>query len=127
MSYNQREMRAMGKIAGNQNNQPTEKVISEYEEHLHHALAKNPRRSSHINTLMHGLGYFSKKLTAKEKAYFLDLLETYRNAKIPLSAILSVLESWIVRYDEEYLAQQTFFEPYPNELMDISDSGRGRT
>jgi len=126
MSYNQREMRALGKIAANENKLPIEDVISEYEKHLHHALSNHPRRSTHINTLMHGLGYFSKKLTSKEKAYFLDLLDNYRNSKIPLSAILSVLESWIVKHEEEYLARQTFFEPYPRELMDISDSGKGR-
>jgi len=126
MSYNQREMRALGKIAANENKLPIEDVISEYEKHLHHALSNHPRRSTHINTLMHGLGYFSKKLTSKEKAYFLTLLDNYRNSKIPLSAILSVLESWIIKYDVEYLARQTFFEPYPRELADISDSGKGR-
>ena len=126
MSYNQKEMRALGKIVGNQDKQPFKDVLADYEEHLHHALSKNPRRTSHINTLMHALGYFSKKLTSKEKAHFLDLLESYRNSRIPLSAVLSVLESWIAKYDEEYLARQTFFEPYPRELVEISDSGKGR-
>ena len=126
MSNNQREMRALGRIAANENKLPIEDVISEYEKHLHHALSNHPRRSTHINTLMHGLGYFSKKLTSKEKTYFLDLLENYRNHKIPLSTILSVLESWIIKYDVEYLARQTFFAPYPRELVDISDSGKGR-
>jgi uncharacterized protein YbgA (DUF1722 family) len=37
-----------------------------------------------------------------------------------------VLESWVIKYGEEYLARQTFFEPYPGALMDISDSGKGR-
>jgi uncharacterized protein YbgA (DUF1722 family)/uncharacterized protein YbbK (DUF523 family) len=127
MSYNQRGMRALGRIAANENKLPIEDVILEYEKHLHHALSSIPRKTSHINTLMHGLGYFSKKITSKEKAYFLTLLENYRNSKIPLSAILSVLESWIIKYDVEYLARQTFFEPYPMELTDISDSGKGRT
>ena len=120
-------MRALGKIVGNQDKKPLEEVLAAYEEHLHKALSKTPRRSTHINTLMHALGYFSKKLTSKEKAHFLDLLEDYRNHKIPLSAVLTVLQSWIVKYDEEYLARQTFFETYPKELSDISDSGKGRT
>ncbi len=126
MSYNQRGVRALGRIAANENKLPIEDVISEYEKHLQDTLSKNPRRSSHINTLMYGIGYFSKKLTSKEKTYFLDLLESYRSAKIPLSAILTVLESWVVKYDEEYLARQTFFEPYPRKLTDISDSGKSR-
>lgn len=126
MSYNQRGIRALGRITANENKLPIEGVIPEYEKHLQDALSKNPRRSSHINTLMHGVGYFSKKLTSKEKTYFLDLLESYRGAKIPLSAILRVLESWIIKYDEKYLARQTYFEPYPRELTDISDSGKSR-
>ncbi|MCK5710468.1 MAG: DUF1722 domain-containing protein [Deltaproteobacteria bacterium] len=127
MSYNQREMKALGRIAANENKLSIEDVISEYEQHLHHALSSIPRRSSHINTLMYGIGYFSKKLTSKEKAYFLDLLESYRSAKIPLSAVLSVIESWIIKYDVEYLARQTFFEPYPRELTDIPDSGKANS
>jgi len=126
MSYNQREMRALGKIAGNQDKRPVREVFSEYEEHLYKLLSKNPRRNSHINTLMHGLGYFSKKLSSKEKAYFLDLLESYRNRKIPLSAVTTVLQSWIIKYEEDYLECQTFFAPYPPELVEISDSGKGR-
>ncbi len=126
MTYNQKEMRALGKIIGNQNKLPIEDVISEYEAHLHNAMSKNPRRSTHINTLMHAVGYFSKKLTSKEKAYFLDLLDRYRDHKIPLSAVLSVLQSWIVKYDESYLARQSYFEPYPSELVEISDSGKGK-
>jgi uncharacterized protein YbgA (DUF1722 family) len=126
MSYNQREMRVLGKIAGNQDKLSIDEVISEYESHLQNMFSKNPRRSSHINTLMHGLGYFSKKLSSREKAYFLDLLENYRNHKIPLSAVTTVLQSWIIKYDEEYLARQTFFAPYPPELVEISDSGKGR-
>ncbi|MEX0998453.1 MAG: DUF523 and DUF1722 domain-containing protein [Thermodesulfobacteriota bacterium] len=127
MSYSQREMRVLGRIAANQSQLPIEEVISEYEKHLQIALSNHPRRSTHINTLMHGLGYFSKKLTSKEKFYFLTMLESYRNAKVPLSAILSVLESWIIKYDVEYLARQTFFAPYPTELVEITDSGKGRT
>jgi len=126
MSYNQREMRVLGRIAGNESKLPMDKVIPEYEKHLQVTLSNHPQRSTHINTLMHGLGYFSKKLASKEKAFFLTLLENYRNHKIPLSSVLSVLESWIIKYDEEYLARQTFFEPYPRQLVEISDSGKGR-
>ncbi|MEQ9618937.1 MAG: DUF523 and DUF1722 domain-containing protein [Deltaproteobacteria bacterium] len=126
MSYNQKEMRELGKITANMGRKPSSEVIAEYGERLHHAFANVSRRPSNINVLMHALGYFSDKLTGREKAYFLDLLESYRSGKIPLSAVLTVLESWIVKYEEEYLARQTFFEPYPPELIDIGDSGKGR-
>jgi uncharacterized protein YbgA (DUF1722 family) len=34
--------------------------------------------------------------------------------------------AWGVRFGEKYLLDQTFFRPYPQELLDISDSGKGR-
>ena len=75
---------------------------------------------------MHGLGYFSEKLSSDEKAFFLDSLERYRAGSVPLSVPLNIIRAFIVRFQENYLAQQTFFEPYPEELMEITDSGKGR-
>ncbi len=101
-------------------------VIKEYERHLFSALKQIPKYTSNINVLMHGLGYFSKNLSHKEKAFFLDILEEYRLKKVPLSVPISVLRSYIVRFNQEYLMQQNFFRPYPVELIEISDSGKGR-
>jgi uncharacterized protein YbgA (DUF1722 family)/uncharacterized protein YbbK (DUF523 family) len=126
MAYNQTELRALGRIVANPGKRPVEELLEEYEGHLLKALAKPARYTSDINVLMHALGYFSKKLNAEEKAFFLDTLEQYRDAKIPLSACLSVVRSWIARFGEPYLEMQSYFEPYPTELVEITDSGKGR-
>lgn len=75
---------------------------------------------------MHALGYFSKQLSSREKAHFLDLLELYRKAKIPMGTTVAVIRAWITRFETEYLEAQSFFEPYPPELIEITDSGKGR-
>ncbi|NIP30230.1 MAG: DUF1722 domain-containing protein, partial [Candidatus Dadabacteria bacterium] len=127
MAYNQKELRNMGKLLGDYNNRNFQVLKDNYEQNLHKCLSKMPRKTSFINALMHALGYFSKKLHTKEKAFFLEQLEDYRNNRIPISALLSVLRVWSVKYEEKYLLQQTFFEPFPKDLMDVSDSGKGRT
>jgi uncharacterized protein YbgA (DUF1722 family)/uncharacterized protein YbbK (DUF523 family) len=126
MSYNQKELRILGRIVANLEKHPVGIVLSAYEEHLLNALSKPARYTSDINVLMHALGYFSDRLKREEKAFFLDSLERYRGGKIPLSACLSVVRSWIVRFDEPYLEAQTYFEPYPSGLIEITDSGKGR-
>jgi uncharacterized protein YbgA (DUF1722 family)/uncharacterized protein YbbK (DUF523 family) len=126
MAYNQKELRLLGKIVGNQDRLSQAVVWERYETHLQRALIRPARYPSHINVLMHGMGYFSRQLSAKEKAHFLDLLEQYRQASVPLSAPVSIVRSWIERFDEEYLAGQVFFEPYPRGLIEITDSGKGR-
>jgi uncharacterized protein YbgA (DUF1722 family)/uncharacterized protein YbbK (DUF523 family) len=126
MAYNQKEMRALGRIVANLEKLSFGEVMRKYEEHLHRAFARAPRYNSNINVLMHGMGYFSKELSSKEKAFFLDQLEQYRIGKVPLSVPVGLLRSWIIRFENAYLAQQTFFEPYPLDLVEISDSGKGR-
>lgn len=126
MAYNQKEMRLMGKIVANHEKHPFATVIADYEPHLLQALARPARYGSNINVLMHALGYFSKNLTNEEKAFFLDALEEYRNGKLPLSVPNNLLRSWIIRFGSDYLAQQSFFTPFPKELVEITDSGKGR-
>ena len=126
MGYNQNEMRKMGKIIGGYDKKNLSNVISSYQSSLYNCLGKMPRKASFINVLMHCLGYFSNKLQSREKAFFLEQLQNYRNNKIPVSALLVVLKAWSIKYEQEYLLKQIFFEPYPSDLMNVSDSGKGR-
>jgi len=75
---------------------------------------------------MHALGYFKEGLNSEEKAFFLDSLQRYRTGKVPLSVPVGILRSWVVRFREPYLAQQALFQPYPEQLIEIADSGKGR-
>ena len=70
-------------------------------------------------------GYFKTKLKTR-KDHFIELLQKYAEKKIPLSSLLTILKSWAIRFDEKYLLRQTYFEPYPEALVEISDSGKGR-
>ncbi len=39
--------------------------------------------------------------------------------------LLALLRSWSIRFNVDYLKDQTIFEPFPNELFDVTDSGKG--
>ncbi len=126
MAYSQKSLKALGRIVANEKKIPLDELVPAYRTELGRAFARAPKFTSAINVLMHGMGYFSEELGAEEKAFFLDTLEQYRNAQVPLSVPVGVLKSWIVRFSEEYLASQVFFEPYPRALVEITDSGKGR-
>jgi len=126
MAYNQKELRILGRIVANPQKRPVDKVLNDYEEHLAAAFTRPPRYLSNINVLMHALGFFTKQLSSGEKGFFLDSLERYRSEKVPLSVPLNLARAWVVRFGEEYLGPQTFFAPYPEALMEITDSGKGR-
>jgi uncharacterized protein YbgA (DUF1722 family)/uncharacterized protein YbbK (DUF523 family) len=126
MACNQAALKQLGKIVANEAKLAPADVYNAYYPPMLRLLNSGPQRTQTINVLMHALGYFKKQLNTKEKAHFLDMLESYRERKVPLSAITSVLRSWTMRLESPYLDMQTFFMPYPPELMDINDSGKGR-
>jgi len=126
MAHSQKELRLLGKIVANHDKKPIKDVVADYGHHFKQAIAKIARNTSNINVIMHALGYFSENLIKSEKRHFIGILEKYRQGAAPLSSPLSIVQSWISRFDQKYLARQTYFEPYPEELCDINDSGKGR-
>lgn len=126
LAYNERVMRDLGRIVANPERKPVARVRAEYGRRLPAAFDRPAKYTAAINVLMHALGYFRDQLNSAEKAMFLDTLERYRRGRIPLSVPTAVLRSWIARFDQPYLAAQTFFGLYPDELVTISDSGKGR-
>jgi len=126
MTYSEVAMRKLGKIGANEEHRPVADVFADYGALLPRAFAGPPKYTAAINVLMHALGYFREGLTAGEKAFFLDALQRYRAGRAPLSVPVGIVQSWIVRFDQPYLAQQVLFRPYPEPLMDIADSGKGR-
>jgi uncharacterized protein YbgA (DUF1722 family) len=118
-AYNQKETRALGRIVANAGEKTLGDDMDEYREHLHRALGRPPRCTSYVNVLMSSMGYFRDGLSKEEKEFFLDTIRRYRDGKIPLIVPVDILRAWMVRFDEGYLKQQTFFEPYPEALLDI--------
>jgi uncharacterized protein YbgA (DUF1722 family)/uncharacterized protein YbbK (DUF523 family) len=125
MSYHQKNQKLLGKIVANHEKKPVNEVIMAYKSLLELSL-KNPlKRGTNINMLMHLLGYFKDNLAKEEKAYFLDVLEQYSQKKVPFSVPISVIKAWVIRFQEPYLKDQTIFEPYPKDILDVTDSGKG--
>lgn len=119
ISYNQKELKELGNILANQNQKSKNEVFLEYENHLFQAFQKNSRCNSNINVLQHMMGYVSSEISSEEKKFYLDLLDKFRNGQIPLSAPVNLLRSWAIRYNQKYLLSQTYFQPYPDELLDV--------
>jgi uncharacterized protein YbgA (DUF1722 family)/uncharacterized protein YbbK (DUF523 family) len=116
MSYSQKELRILGRIVASHKKRNLDDILTEYERHLELAMIKGPTFKSNINVLNHAFGYVSKKITKQERDFFLDCIQMYRDDRTPLESCVSMLSSWIIRFDVDYLKQQSFFHPYPEDL-----------
>ena len=126
MAYSQKELRILGSIVANHARRKPKEVLADYAFHFKKTFDKPVKFASNINVLMHAFGYFSQKLSSEEKRGILNTLEEYRREQIPLSVPLRLLRAHVIRFNEHYLMQQVFFEPYPLDLVEITDSGKGR-
>jgi len=127
MACSEKEMRALGRIVANTEKKPRTETFEEYQTHFRKAFAQPPKYSSSRNALMHAFGHFSKELTAREKRHFLHVLEEFRDHRAPLSSPLGLLRSWAIRFESRYLEEQALFEPFPEALVDLQDSGKAPT
>lgn len=116
MAYDKQRLSAMGRLVATVAERPMTETLDAYAENLYAALAEPARRSTHVNALMHAMGYLSKRVTRRERGDFLELLDAYRQGNAPLSACVAALASWVAQYGEPYLARQTYLHPYPEAL-----------
>jgi len=126
ISYSQSKAEMLGNITANHEHKNIREAMKLYFQTMTELFQYPARRPSIINVLEHAVGGVLKELSPQEKRFFSKSVLDYREKKVPLSVPLNLLHSWALRFDTEYLLMQTFTEPYPSALMDISDSGKGR-
>ncbi len=118
MAYDQAAMRDLGRLVGNQKALDQTSLLTQYRDSLIRVLSNPPTYHRHMNVLQHAFGYFKKDLTREEKQLFLATLDEYTRNVYPLSSCVLLLKSWIIRFGQEYLDRQFYFEPFPAPLME---------
>lgn len=126
LAYNQSRFRACGRITANYEQLPAVEVFQLYETEMGKILEKPFRRQAMVNTLYHAYGWIAKEMSSEEKDYTLKMFEEYRDHRVPLQAATRLLKTQAIRFQREYLLCQTLLHPFPLELSDLSDGGKGR-
>lgn len=94
-------------------------IIQRYEAKLRELLQKPPTCKSTAETILQIMSRFSDRLTIQEQELFRSMVQEYHGARSPVSVPIGTLRSWIARFQDDYLANQSFFEPHPRDLADI--------
>jgi len=96
-----------------------DEIYKNYAEIFRGSFKKQPSKGSHVNTLLHAFGYFKDKISTKEKAHFLDVLEAFSKGRVDIHTPSEMIINFAIRFDEEYLLNQRYFMPYPKELSEV--------
>jgi len=112
MSHDQNELKILGNIVASNKKIQFSEILMEYEKHLKKSFEKIPTTKTHSNVIMHIFGYFSKDFTQLEKEQFFELLKQFQEEKITIGNILAKINPIIFRFNNTYLASQTYFLLY---------------
>ncbi|MBN3132319.1 DUF1722 domain-containing protein [Pectobacterium brasiliense] len=117
LAHSQPEYRELGPfVAGIDKWESLEDYIVEYRKRLMKLLSKPATRRNHTNVLMHVQGYFRGQLNSQQRQELAHLIDRYRQGLQPLLAPITLLKHYMAEYPDAYLAQQRYFEPYPEAL-----------
>lgn len=117
LAHSQPEYREIGRfVAAMADWASLEEYAFEYRQRLMDLLKNKVTRGNHTNVLMHVQGYFRPQLTSKQRQELASLIEHYRQGLQPLLAPLTLLKHYMAEFPDPYLAQQRYFEPYPEAL-----------
>ncbi|MCY6372300.1 YbgA family protein [Clostridium ganghwense] len=122
--YNRRQFKNLNSVLENKKQKKVSEILREYEEYLKLILARNARYTSKVSTLKECYEYFSKYLSQEEKKFTVETIEKYKNGHIPYNVPLYLLKSYAVRFNDKNIISQSLFNPYPEELVEMRDSGK---
>ncbi|MGL6260136.1 YbgA family protein [Vibrio sp. WXL210] len=116
MAHHPDSYRSLGQLVANIKDYSTEEFFDKYRLEFMNAMKKRASRKNNTNVLMHIQGYFKRSLDKPQKAELAKVIDDYRTGMLPLLAPLTLIKHYLSTYPDDYLANQKYLEPYPQEL-----------
>ncbi|MCF6450700.1 2-thiouracil desulfurase family protein [Vibrio sp. MMG022] len=116
MAHHPESYRSLGRLVADVASYEIDDFFNEYRLGLMKALQNRASRKNNTNVLMHLQGYFKRSLTGKEREELATVISNYRTGLLPLLAPLTLIKHYLNTYPDEYLQQQKYLEPYPQEM-----------
>lgn len=117
----QESYKILGNIVANREKQKTSLVLKAYEEAFLQTINQKSTINKTYNILTHILGYFKKRISKEEKEHILMACDEYKEGIIPLIAVIKLLNLYVKKFDDTYLKNQKFLNPYPKIFALRSD------
>lgn len=117
MSHSPVAYRELGRIVARAGSASFAELLGEYGAGFLAAVRHRATPSRHVNVLHHLLGFLKPHLDAGDKAEILERIDAYREGLVPLVVPLTLLQHHFRRHPAEWVMEQTYLNPYPEELM----------
>jgi uncharacterized protein YbgA (DUF1722 family)/uncharacterized protein YbbK (DUF523 family) len=106
----------IGRFLANLAGRDIQQVGDEFIQRFMKALSYHASRKGNTNAMMHLRGYLKNSLAREDQAELSRVINAYREGHVPLVVPLTLLKHHLMKNDNDYLKQQTFWSPYPEKL-----------
>ena len=107
----------LGRIVAQIKRYRPENFREKYIETFMQALSIKSTIRKNVNVMHHIVGFLKPHLDRKAKADIIEVIENYRSALVPLIVPLTLIKHYVKLYDIEYIKDQVYLDPHPEELM----------
>ena len=116
LSHSQQHYQQMGRLVARAKDLPVDELYERYLGLFMEALRLRATVKKNVNVLQHMVGFFKKELTKDEKAELLETIDYYHRGLVPLIVPITLMNHYVRKYGQPYLAVQTYLRPHPFEL-----------
>lgn len=116
MSHGTEPYRELGRLVAAPGKRPIRELADAYATLLMQTLRRRATARRHTNVLMHIMGYLKQQLSRADKQELLELIEDYRQDRIPRIAPITLLKHHFRNHPDAYITGQTYLNPDPLEL-----------
>lgn len=116
MAHHPVAYKELGQLVANIKDYDIKEFYQIYRTQFMQAMANRASRKNNTNVLMHLQGYFKRDLGKEQKAELARVIDEYRVGLLPLLAPLTLIKHYLSAHPDQYLLEQKYLEPYPQEL-----------
>lgn len=116
MAHGREHLRELGRLVAEAGTRPVEALAEEYGERFMTALGYKATRKRHTDVLQHLLGYLKNKLDAGDKAEMLEIIEDYRQGRVPLIVPITMFRHHFRVHPDPYIDKQLYLTWAPAGL-----------
>ncbi|MEJ2142082.1 MAG: DUF523 and DUF1722 domain-containing protein [Gammaproteobacteria bacterium] len=116
MSHNQNDVRKLGRLLADLNQDNVEMIAEQYLGQLMDSLKIIATRGNHVNVLQHIQGYLKKELDSDDKLELSETIERYSKGELPLIVPVTLLKHHFRKSPDPYINNSFYMTPHPREL-----------
>lgn len=118
MARNQAGMRRLGRLLGESGRQDDARELAQaYLSGMTEVLRRPATRRGHTNVLFHLAGFVTDRIDDGDRRELIESIDRYRAGQLPLIVPVTLIRHHVRRLEVDYLRDQVYLEPHPQELM----------